>query len=891
MAIIKCKMCGGDLVLSEDQSVAECEYCGSRQTVPKADDEKKLLLFDRAERLRKNCEFDKAAGLYESIVADFRQESEAYWGLVLCRYGIEYVDDPVSGKKIPTCHRSSFESILEDPDLDQALENADITARRIYREESKQIEELRKGIIAVSAGEEPYDIFICYKETDEYGDRTLDSVLAQDIYDALTGRGYRVFFSRISLEDKLGIEFEPYIFAALNSAKIMLAVGTDYEYYNAVWVKNEWSRFLKLMAKDKQKHLIPCYKGLDAYDMPKEFARLQAQDLGKVGAMQDLMRGIEKLLPRVVTTAAVQPRPEQPAVIYAPNNVASLLKRGELALEDGDWTRADDFFEEVLNQDAECGEAYFGKLLAQEKCVNAKYLVEKRLDLYKTVSYSTLHIPSADDHIGQIAGDYAVAGYLDLDKIKGLYHTDNSYQSCVPCRKKQFREETDWWDNSPLFNRADRFSDGISAHKPKQYRQKVLAQLSEALQSAKDEEQHNCKLAQDRYATFLSSTDAQVASMSEAAKQRKQQETERKQRFDVIVHVLRLLNDFQSQSKSLSEHAQLIAAFSKLSSKVTVHNDAIPEICQRISESEQTLKDNAERITVLQKSVERSPLFSGNAKKELRALLSENTDLAKNAAKSALDMITQKLTSEEFISLSASIPEMTQNVVCLKHRLRTAPIGHCVTFGQYLQDANKSSAKSPIEWIVIGKESGRVLLLSRYALDYLAFHATTFGEEVTWPDCSLRYWLNSDFIQNAFTSEEAMYIATSNLSGDRNPKYNTTTCSTQDRVFLLNFAEVEKYCKTKAIRICVPTAYVAKCAGLSHAQSPYSKDGRPTCWWWLRSAGNYKKTAIVASGGGAGVGGDGQICYGRTVGKFESENHFIFEKDAVRPALWFNLNA
>ena len=63
---------------------------------------------------------------------------------------------------------------------------------------------------------------------------------------------------------KLGQEYEPYIFAALNSAKIMLAFGTDYEYFNAVWVKNEWSRFLKLMAKDKEKHLIPCYKGIDA---------------------------------------------------------------------------------------------------------------------------------------------------------------------------------------------------------------------------------------------------------------------------------------------------------------------------------------------------------------------------------------------------------------------------------------------------------------------------------------------------------------------------------------------------------------------------------------------------------------------------------------------------
>lgn len=111
MAVIKCKMCGGDLNIIPGESVAECEYCGSRQTVPTADNEKKLTLFARANRLRAGCEFDKAAGVYESIVADFPEEAEAYWGLVLCKYGIEYVDDPATGKKIPTCHRSSFDSI------------------------------------------------------------------------------------------------------------------------------------------------------------------------------------------------------------------------------------------------------------------------------------------------------------------------------------------------------------------------------------------------------------------------------------------------------------------------------------------------------------------------------------------------------------------------------------------------------------------------------------------------------------------------------------------------------------------------------------------------------------------------------------------------------------
>lgn len=75
---------------------------------------KKIKLFERANRLRAACEFDKAAGVYESIVADFDTEAEAYWGLILCKFGIEYVDDPATSDKVPTCHRSSFDSVLED---------------------------------------------------------------------------------------------------------------------------------------------------------------------------------------------------------------------------------------------------------------------------------------------------------------------------------------------------------------------------------------------------------------------------------------------------------------------------------------------------------------------------------------------------------------------------------------------------------------------------------------------------------------------------------------------------------------------------------------------------------------------------------------------------------
>ena len=108
MAILKCKMCGGDLSALEDAKIIECDFCGTTQTIPNDNDEKKTNLFNRANKLRMASEFDKASGIYETIIAEFPDESEAYWGLCLCKFGIEYVDDPKTALKIPTCHRTSF---------------------------------------------------------------------------------------------------------------------------------------------------------------------------------------------------------------------------------------------------------------------------------------------------------------------------------------------------------------------------------------------------------------------------------------------------------------------------------------------------------------------------------------------------------------------------------------------------------------------------------------------------------------------------------------------------------------------------------------------------------------------------------------------------------------
>ena len=364
MSVFKCKMCGGALEVNNGESVAVCDYCGTKQTLPKNDDNVITNLFNRANNLRLKCEFDKAEAIYDKILEQDNTESEAHWGVILCKYGIEYVEDPKTFERIPTCHRTSYESITASVEYLAALEHADSLQKGVYEHEAKAIDAIQKNILSIVENEKPFDVFLCYKETDENGKRTVDSAIANDIYYQLTQEGFKVFYAAITLEDKLGQEYEPYIFAALNSAKVMLAIGTKPEYFEAVWVKNEWSRFMKLMKTDRSKLLIPCYKDMDAYDLPEDFAHLQAQDMGKIGFINDVVRGLKKVIVKDEPKASAPVVTKVVASSGSEPNTAQLLKRAFMFLEDEEWESADEYCEKALDLDAECAEAYLGKLLA-----------------------------------------------------------------------------------------------------------------------------------------------------------------------------------------------------------------------------------------------------------------------------------------------------------------------------------------------------------------------------------------------------------------------------------------------------------------------------------------------------------------------------------------------
>ena len=122
-------MCGGSLEINNQETVAGCRYCGMKQTLPKINNEKIERLYDRASYFRRNNEFDKALSLYEEILNENHTDAETYWSLVLCRYGIEYVEEPVTQKKVATINRVQYASILQDEDYQTALRYADSAQR------------------------------------------------------------------------------------------------------------------------------------------------------------------------------------------------------------------------------------------------------------------------------------------------------------------------------------------------------------------------------------------------------------------------------------------------------------------------------------------------------------------------------------------------------------------------------------------------------------------------------------------------------------------------------------------------------------------------------------------------------------------------------------------
>ena len=204
--------------------------------------------------------------------------------------------------------------------------------------------------------------------------------------------------------------------------------------------------------------------------------------------------------------------------------------------------------------------------------------------------------------------------------------------------------------------------------------------------------------------------------------------------------------------------------------------------------------------------------------------------------------------------------------------------GDIVTFGRYPQ-TEEGTDETPIEWIVLDVQDGKALLLSRYGLETKQYNSTGITNN-SWETCTLRIWLNEDFLNKAFNEREQAAIQITDVDNSTSQNWSVTGGdNTQDRIFLLGCTEANQYLSVKSydhdgnnmIARVAPTAY-AIAQGAWADDSNQTTDGNAAGWWWLRSLGSSKdRAAYVCS--------DGSLDY---VSVYRNAG-------IVRPAMWISL--
>lgn len=466
-----CCKCGAaitnDDVLPNDSSKATCSYCGVTQAVKKATKDTDALA--RAAEKRMNSDFVGARIAYETIIDNNPKCGEAYWGSCLCRFGIELVNDKKTGRKVPTCHRTETKSIFEDSDYQKALKYTDAVSQREIEALAEEIDRDQKRILEIVKNDEPYDVFICFKDTEEgSGERTEDSETAEEIYNELYKAGYKVFYSRVTLKRLAGEEYEPHIYAALDSAKVMLLIGTSNEHINAVWVKNEWSRFLDMMGRNNEKHLIPCIEKMEIDDLPVTLQKYQVIDTKKRTVMQEILANVERIVGKNKQTNAVYTGAEGGQASQIQGKLNRIF---EDYLSHSEWKNAQKACNEVLDLDYKNAMGYVGLLMAELQVKKFEDLADAGKD-YSNEKNFVKAMDFADDKLKE-----QLKEYLNSSKyaIADRSFNDGSYSAA----KNMFQSLGNYRDSKERFKRSaeaynaqttsDKYNNACRAYKNGRY--------------------------------------------------------------------------------------------------------------------------------------------------------------------------------------------------------------------------------------------------------------------------------------------------------------------------------------------------------------------------------------------------------------------------------------
>ena len=193
-----------------------------------------------------------------------------------------------------------------------------------------------------------------------------------------------------------------------------------------------------------------------------------------------------------------------------------------------------------------------------------------------------------------------------------------------------------------------------------------------------------------------------------------------------------------------------------------------------------------------------------------------------------------------------------------------------IYFGNYWQSVKSEDAtdsnKEPVKWRVLAN-NGNLFVVSDKNLDCVVYNSS--AETVTWEECSLRKWLNSKFLDKAFTTQEQGAVLESLVVNEDGAKGSEAGADTYDKVYLLSIYEVidpelgfpTDWKEKGGTRVALNTEYTRSKDAITYPDMSGA--------WWLRTPGDAKNAANVFNDGNVFVRG-GNV------------NNFIF---AVRPVM------
>lgn len=518
-----------------------------------------------------------------------------------------------------------------------------------------------------------------------------------------------------------------------------------------------------------------------------------------------------------------------------------LLERAFMFLEDGDWDKADIYCESVLDQNPKCAEAYLGKLMAEVKIRKKEDLSKAKEPLDQSDNYRKV-MRFADESLRE-----------RLSNAKEVQHNEQLYAEAMARMTAASDEEA-------YRNAAQKFY-SLGSYKDASSRREQCMQRADRIRADRMQREET-KRKEDIY------------SRAEKCMHKGTIES-----YNTVIQLYESVPNFRSSAAQISEcrrkiedleakeAARQIAAekAKKKAKKIAIIAAPIVCVCIVFVIVLTTVIIPKQKCNKALDMIESGDYEAGYA---ILEELGENEAIQSNKYDRAIKLIDSGDYQTAYTLLqNLSYKDSAEKLQSIKPLLLAkANPGDTVLFGEYEQDNNTSNGKEGVEWLVLEVKDGKALVVSKYALDCKQYN--TSNTDVTWETCTLRKWLNNDFINAAFSSYEKAMIPTVTVSADENPDYSANPGNaTQDQVFLLSITEANKYFNSAGARQCEPTDYaVANGSRESHSGN--------LCWWWLRSPGNTQDSAAY-------VYSSGDV--------YESGSDVDIGTSAVRPAMWISI--